>query len=196
MAASARLGRTVGECGRAAHPWTYIRLMGADGLRRATEVAILSANHVARRFVQGLLDPLHRSRRSRSPRVHPRSAAVDQGDGDHGRGRRQGSSTTASRPDHVLPGRGTLMIEPTESESPGRARPVLRRTHRHPRRDRQGIPASGRWPTHRCDGHRTRPNPWSMTGTARTRDAPASTLHRNWWRTVLATGVPDRPGFR
>jgi len=30
--------------------WAYIRMMGADGLRRATEVAILSANYLARRL--------------------------------------------------------------------------------------------------------------------------------------------------
>ena len=30
--------------------WAYIRMMGADGLRRATQVAILSANYVARRL--------------------------------------------------------------------------------------------------------------------------------------------------
>src|SRR5262249_7600077 len=30
--------------------WTYIRMMGADGLKRATQVAILSANYVARRL--------------------------------------------------------------------------------------------------------------------------------------------------
>jgi glycine dehydrogenase len=31
-------------------PWAYIRMMGPDGLKRATEVAILNANYVARRL--------------------------------------------------------------------------------------------------------------------------------------------------
>ncbi len=31
-------------------PWVYIRLMGADGLREATKIAILNANYVARRL--------------------------------------------------------------------------------------------------------------------------------------------------
>src|SRR5207237_8763412 len=31
-------------------PWTYIRLMGLEGLTRATQVAILSANYLARRL--------------------------------------------------------------------------------------------------------------------------------------------------
>jgi glycine dehydrogenase len=30
--------------------WAYVRLMGADGLRRATQVAVLSANYLARRL--------------------------------------------------------------------------------------------------------------------------------------------------
>src|SRR5512135_2505601 len=30
--------------------WAYVRLMGADGLRRATEVAVLSANYLSRRL--------------------------------------------------------------------------------------------------------------------------------------------------
>ena len=29
--------------------WAYIRMMGADGLREATQVAILSANYIAAR---------------------------------------------------------------------------------------------------------------------------------------------------
>jgi glycine dehydrogenase len=32
--------------------WAYIKMMGADGLRRATGVAILSANYVARRLTE------------------------------------------------------------------------------------------------------------------------------------------------
>jgi glycine dehydrogenase len=39
-----------GSAGILPIPWAYIRLMGAEGLRRATQVAILSANYVARRL--------------------------------------------------------------------------------------------------------------------------------------------------
>ncbi len=39
-----------GSAGILPIPWTYIALMGADGLRRATEIAILAANYVARRL--------------------------------------------------------------------------------------------------------------------------------------------------
>ena len=39
-----------GSAGILPIPWAYIRMMGPDGLRRATEVAILNANYVARRL--------------------------------------------------------------------------------------------------------------------------------------------------
>jgi glycine dehydrogenase len=43
-------GAPWGSAGILPIPWAYIRMMGADGLRRATQVAILSANYVARRL--------------------------------------------------------------------------------------------------------------------------------------------------
>ena len=39
-----------GSAGILAIPWMYIHLMGAEGLRRATEIAILNANYVATRL--------------------------------------------------------------------------------------------------------------------------------------------------
>jgi glycine dehydrogenase len=39
-----------GSAGILAISWAYIAMMGADGLRRATQVAILNANYVARRL--------------------------------------------------------------------------------------------------------------------------------------------------
>jgi len=43
-------GAPYGSAGVLPIPWAYIRLMGLDGLRRATEVAILSANYLAHRL--------------------------------------------------------------------------------------------------------------------------------------------------
>ena len=43
-------GAPWGSAGILPIPWMYIRMMGAQGLRRATEVAILSANYVAARL--------------------------------------------------------------------------------------------------------------------------------------------------
>src|SRR3954463_2423574 len=39
-----------GSAGILPIPWAYIQLMGSDGLRRATEVAVLNANYIARRL--------------------------------------------------------------------------------------------------------------------------------------------------
>ena len=47
-------------------------------------------------------------------------------------------------PTMSFPVPGTLMIEPTESESQGGARPLLRRDDRHPRRDRGDRARPGR----------------------------------------------------
>jgi glycine dehydrogenase len=43
-------GAPWGSAGILPIPWAYIRMMGPDGLQRATEVAILNANYVARRL--------------------------------------------------------------------------------------------------------------------------------------------------
>jgi len=98
--------------------WAYIRLMGADGLRRATEVAILSANYVARRLAghypvlytgrDGLV--AHECIIDLRPITKETGITVDD---------------VAKRlmdygfhaPTMSFPVAGTLMIEPTESES-------------------------------------------------------------------------------
>jgi glycine dehydrogenase len=98
--------------------WIYMRLMGAQGLTRATEVAILNANYVAER-----LDPhypvLFRGERGRVAhecivdlRPLKRSAGIEVEDVakrlmDYG----------FHAPTVSFPVAGTMMIEPTESES-------------------------------------------------------------------------------
>jgi glycine dehydrogenase len=98
--------------------WAYIRLMGADGLRQATEVAILSANYVARRL-EGHYPVLYSGRGGLvaheciidlRPITKETGITVDD---------------VAKRlmdygfhaPTMSFPVAGTLMIEPTESES-------------------------------------------------------------------------------
>ena len=117
--------------------YAYIRMMGADGLKRATEVAILNANYVATRL------------RPHYPVLYT---------GAHGlvahecildcRGFKAEAGVTVDdiakrlldygfhAPTMSFPVAGTLMIEPTESEVEGGARPLLRRDDRHPRGDR------------------------------------------------------------
>jgi glycine dehydrogenase len=98
--------------------WTYIRLMGAAGLKRATEVAILNANYIAKR-----LEPhypvVYKGARGRvahecivDARPLKKLAGIEVDDVakrlmDYG----------FHAPTMSFPIPGTLMIEPTESES-------------------------------------------------------------------------------
>ncbi|MGQ0616684.1 MAG: aminomethyl-transferring glycine dehydrogenase [Acidimicrobiia bacterium] len=109
-----------GSAGILVTPWAYIRLMGPDGLERATQVAVLNANYLARRLSEhypvlftgrhGLvaheciidLRPLTRERAISAEDVAKR--LIDYG---------------FHAPTMSFPVAGTLMIEPTESE--GRA---------------------------------------------------------------------------
>ncbi len=98
--------------------WMYVRMMGPDGLRRATETAVLAANYVARRLrdhypvlytgADGLvaheciidLRPIEKASGISNDDVAKRLA-------DYG----------FHAPTMSFPVPGTLMIEPTESES-------------------------------------------------------------------------------
>ena len=98
--------------------WAYIALMGSDGLKKATEVAILNANYVARRL------------QSHYPILYagPGGMVAHECIVDL-RGLKDGSDVTVDdvakrlidygfhAPTMSWPVAGTLMIEPTESES-------------------------------------------------------------------------------
>jgi glycine dehydrogenase len=98
--------------------WVYIALMGAAGLTRATQVAILNANYMARRL-EGHYDVLFKGSRGRVAhefiidcRDFEKSAGIKVEDiakrlMDYG----------FHAPTMSFPVPGTLMIEPTESES-------------------------------------------------------------------------------
>ncbi|HKL50970.1 MAG TPA: aminomethyl-transferring glycine dehydrogenase [Wenzhouxiangellaceae bacterium] len=98
--------------------WAYIALMGRDGLRKATDVAILNANYVAK-GLEGHYDILYTGKNGRIAhecivdlRPFKESAGISEEDvakrlidfGFHA-------------PTMSWPVPGTLMIEPTESES-------------------------------------------------------------------------------
>ncbi len=99
-------------------PWMYIAMMGGRGLRRATEVAILNANYLAARLA-GHYQVLYRGANGRVAhefildlRPFKASAGVEAEDVakrlmDYG----------FHAPTMSFPVPGTLMIEPTESES-------------------------------------------------------------------------------
>jgi glycine dehydrogenase len=98
--------------------WVYIALMGADGLKRATEVAILNANYMAKRL-EAHYPVLFTGREGRVAhefiidlRPFEKSAGIKAEDVakrlmDYG----------FHAPTMSFPVPGTLMIEPTESES-------------------------------------------------------------------------------
>jgi len=98
--------------------WAYIALMGAEGLTRATQIAILNANYMAKRL-EGHYDVLYTGPGGRVAhefiidcRPFERSADISVEDVakrliDYG----------FHAPTMSFPVAGTLMIEPTESES-------------------------------------------------------------------------------
>jgi glycine dehydrogenase len=99
-------------------PWMYIRMMGGEGLTRATRIAILNANYMARRL-QEHYPVLYTGRDGTvaheciiDPRPLRAGSGVEAGDiakrlMDYG----------FHAPTVSFPVGGTLMIEPTESES-------------------------------------------------------------------------------
>jgi glycine dehydrogenase len=98
--------------------WMYVAMMGPDGLRRATQVAILSANYVAKRLA-GAYPTLYAGEGGRvahecilDTRGFKKSAGIEVDDlakrlMDYG----------FHAPTMSFPVPGTLMVEPTESES-------------------------------------------------------------------------------
>ncbi|MCU0310381.1 MAG: aminomethyl-transferring glycine dehydrogenase [Acidimicrobiales bacterium] len=107
-----------GSAGILPIPWAYIALMGPDGLRRATAVAILSANYVARRLRDAFpilytgRDGLvaHECILDIRPLTRATGITVDDVAKrliDHG----------FHAPTMSFPVAGTLMVETTESES-------------------------------------------------------------------------------
>ena len=97
--------------------WAYVRLMGADGLRRATQVAVLSANYIAKR-----LEPHYPVLYTGPDNLVAHECIIDV----RGLTKATGVSIddVAKRlidygfhaPTMSFPVAGTLMIEPTESE--------------------------------------------------------------------------------
>ncbi|MGH8914171.1 MAG: aminomethyl-transferring glycine dehydrogenase [Acidimicrobiia bacterium] len=111
-------GAPFGSAGILVIPYAYICLMGADGLRAASETAILSANYLARR-----LDPYFPVLFSGKNGRVAHESIVDLRPLTRATG--VGAEDVAKRladygfhaPTLSFPVAGTLMIEPTESES-------------------------------------------------------------------------------
>ena len=113
--------------------WMFIAMMGADGLLEATKVAILNANYIAARL-SSYFPVLYKGRNGRvahecilDVREWKQRAGIEVEDIakrliDYG----------FHAPTMSWPVPGTLMIEPTESESKGGTRSFLRRNDRNP----------------------------------------------------------------
>ena len=99
-------------------PWMYIGLMGGDGLTRATEMAILNANYLAARL-EGHYHVLYRGEQGRVAHefivdLRPFKASVGIEAEDVAK---RLMDFGFHAPTMSFPVVGTLMIEPTESES-------------------------------------------------------------------------------
>ena len=97
--------------------WMYIRMMGAAGLRRATQVAILNANYLAARLAPHY-PVLYTGRGGRVAHeciidIRPLKAASGIGEEDIAK---RLMDYGFHAPTMAFPVPGTLMIEPTESE--------------------------------------------------------------------------------
>ncbi len=114
--------------------WMYMRMMGAEGLRAATETAILSANYIAARLADHY--ELHYSGNIAGIKgggvahecildLRPLKDSTGGGEGISGVGQGISAEDVAKRlidygfhaPTLSFPVAGTLMVEPTESES-------------------------------------------------------------------------------
>ena len=98
--------------------WAYIAMMGAEGLKRATEIAILNANYIAK-----CLEPYYTVRYTGRNGLVAHECIIDFSDFNKTTGTRV--TDVAKRlmdygfhaPTVSFPDAETLMIEPTESES-------------------------------------------------------------------------------
>ena len=98
--------------------WAYIALMGPDGLRKATQVAILNANYIAKRL-EGHYPVLYTGRNGRVAHeciIDLRPLKADSGVTVDDVAKRL-MDYGFHAPTMSFPVAGTLMIEPTESES-------------------------------------------------------------------------------
>ena len=159
----------LGNAGVLPISWMYMRMMGEAGLRAATETAILNANYVAARLSDHY--ELHYSGNVAGIRgggvahecildLRPLKDSTGGAKRNQRRGRRQAADRLRlPRADAELSGRGHLDGRADRERVARRARPLLRRDGRDPRRDRQGRErrlAARRQPAQGSAAHRRR----------------------------------------
>jgi glycine dehydrogenase len=98
--------------------WMYIKMMGSEGLRRATQVAILNANYIAKKL-EGHFDVLYKGRNEKVAHecildIRPIKEATGITEEDIAK---RLMDYGFHAPTMSWPVIGTMMVEPTESES-------------------------------------------------------------------------------
>jgi glycine dehydrogenase len=111
-------GAPWGSAGILPIPWSYIRMMGADGLLKATKVAILSANYISQRL-SGHFPTLYAGQNGLVAHeciidIRPITAEVGVSVDDIAK---RLIDYGFHAPTMSFPVAGTLMVEPTESEN-------------------------------------------------------------------------------
>lgn len=111
-------GAPWGSAGILPIPWMYIRMMGEEGLREATSVAILSANYIAHRLEEHypILYTAPNGTVAHECIVDIRSVTAESGVSVDDIAKRL-MDYGFHAPTMSFPVAGTLMIEPTESEN-------------------------------------------------------------------------------
>ena len=180
--------------------WSYVRMMGADGLRRATGAAVLAANYVAAKL-RDHYPVLYKGDNGLVAHecildLRPLREAT----GDHRRRRGEAADRLRlPRSDDVVPGSRHAHGRADRERRPRRARPLHRGDDRDPGRggcrgrgSLAGLRQSaGRGAAHRGVGHRGRVDARLLA-----RGGRLSGAHARARRQVLAAGAPDRPGLR
>jgi glycine dehydrogenase len=100
--------------------WMYIKMMGSAGLRKATQVAILNANYVAKKL-EGHFDVLYKGRNDKVAHecildIRPIKEATGISEEDIAK---RLMDYGFHAPTMSWPVAGTMMVEPTESEAKG-----------------------------------------------------------------------------
>ena len=178
--------------------WAYIAMMGRSGLTRASEVAILSANYIAKRLAAHY-PVLYTAARAGRARMHHRDAPSQAECRNRGRRCRQAPhGLRLSCADHVLPGRRHADDRADRKRVQGGAGSLLRCDDRDPRGDRgdRGGPRGPRrQPAQERPPHHGRHRRYRM-GARLQPGGGGLPLRRPQASQVLAAGEPDRPGAR
>ena len=175
--------------------WAYVRLMGAEGLTRATASAVLAANYVAARLGEHF-PVLYQGQDGLVAHeciLDVRGITKDTGVSVDDVAKRL-DRLRLPRADDVVPGGRHADGRADRVRGPRRDRPVLRRDDRDQGRDRPGRRGGVEPPrTHRCATRRT---PRARSSTSGSAPTSASSACSRPVRTPTSTGRPSPASTR